>query len=718
MLERRVIAAVAVLLLCLGLPAAAQTPPAAAPAPPADEKPPLTRTHETLDVEGAPLFVPEVNTVATKLPLSTLKTPASVSVVTAPLIERQDDRVLGDALANVSGVNPQTESGVADYFILRGFDSESSGLVLTDGAPEPEVTFYQLYNVDRVEVLRGPASFLYGGNPLAGAVDLVSKQPLPYDSVGASVSAGSFGTNEGKADVNWSSPNDTVGLRVNALWETTDGYRDGRGGKVHGANPTLVWRPDGEDTVTVSAERLDSHFKPDAGLPILLDGQVAPVPLTRSYQSPFDTSDQAIDRATVDWQRRSGDLTLENKLYYRGLDWRSDGTLLTGAFPDQTGTVQVSRALTLLDDRQKFWGDRFEAISELATGSVHHRLQTGLEIAGRDDVFTLDVGALPSISLLAPVETAQQPVFLIPGQSSAGDSRTRIVAPYALDHLTLSPRFELLLGARFDHSDYRDRVSDTSRSDSQLSPFVGAVYSLGKNVSLYANAGRGFAPPSTRVVGPQRAETGSQAEVGAKGEFLGGRLRAQLALYDLDRRNIAIPDANGITAQVGSQRSRGVELEVTAEPLPGLFALLIYAYDDAVLTRFDESVLVGFFPPTFATVDRTGNAPPLAPAHLGTLWLSHPLPRGFEIGLGAHYASRQFIAADNAFAIPSALTAEAALSYTARRFKLHVNAKNLTDVRTYTRGFGSSSVIPASGFAIYSGIDFRWDAPASRSAGR
>ena len=119
------------------------------------------------------------------------------------------------------------------------------------------------------DMLKGPASFLYGGNPLAGAVNIVRKQPLPYDFVQVDGSAGSFGTHQGKVDANWSGAGDQIGLRLNGLWEETDGWRDGRGGRATGVNPTLTWRPDADDTWTVSYEHVKNDFHPDAGLPIL-----------------------------------------------------------------------------------------------------------------------------------------------------------------------------------------------------------------------------------------------------------------------------------------------------------------------------------------------------------------------------------------------------------------------------------------------------------------
>ena len=161
-------------------------------APDTDET--VATIQDEVFVEGELPAIPTSNTVAAKLPLSLRETPASVGVVDHRLIEEQGSFLLGDALRNLAGLNVHPGSGTFDFFVLRGLDSLSSGLILTDGAPEPETTSYPLYNVERVEVLKGPASFLYGGGPLGGTVNLVRKQPLATDFTRLGLSAGSFST--------------------------------------------------------------------------------------------------------------------------------------------------------------------------------------------------------------------------------------------------------------------------------------------------------------------------------------------------------------------------------------------------------------------------------------------------------------------------------------------------------------------------------------------
>ncbi len=693
------------------------------PAGEAGEEPPAATYEDVLFVEGSLPYVPDSNTIATKLPLPLRQTPASVSVVSGPLLREQGSVILGDALRNVSGLNVQTQNGVADYFLVRGFDSVANGLVLTDGAAEPEISFYQLYNIERVEVLKGPGGFLYGATPIAGTINMVRKQPEPGRFLDAELSGGSYGTVGGALD--WNAGGDgPFGFRLNGLWQDSDGYRDGKPSEVRGANPAFSWRTGRSGVLNLNLEFLDTSFSPDAGLPLEtifgppppglpfpipgppIGQEVAGVPRTRSYQSPFDRSEQETRRAQVDYEMEISDrLSLRNKTFYRRLDWLSDGTIINGVIPG-FGFIpdQVARTLVLLDDTQEFFGNQLEAVYTAEMGGIDHRLLAGVEVAQFDDRFTLDFALLPNIALRNPVETAQEPLLRIPNQ--AGDTSSQVVAPYVIDRIGLSDRFQVVLGARWDSIDYEDEVSNTSRDFSKVSPILGLVYSPTAALSLYANAGRAFAPPSSRVVGERRPEESVQTELGVKGELWGGRLQTTFAVYELERENVAIPDLTGVIQQTGTQRSRGVELELAAEPLRGLRTLFSYAYTDSELTRFTELVLVGFDPPTFATVDRSGNTSAFAPEHIANLWVSKRFG-GFGAGVGGRYLSEQFIAEDNAFELDPSFELNAALSYDLADWRLNLQLKNLTDEEYFTRGFGNTSVIPAPGFAIYGGFEYR-----------
>ncbi len=679
-----------------------QAPPPAAPA-----VPPVNVT-----VTGSLPYIPTSNTILTRLPLMLRLTPASVGTVGEQLLHEQGALILGDALLNVSGLNVQTQAGVTDFFVIRGFDSLSSSLVLTDGAREPEAAFYQMYNVERVEVLKGPGGLLYGSDPLAGAINIVRRQPQPGTFGRAGVSAGSFGTYDGTVDYNKAGKDGALAFRLNSTWRQSDYWRDDKENRNLAVNPAFTWRTGEKSSLNVNLEYVDTDYAPDSGLP-LFDGKIADVPRARSYQTPFDSSDQQLSRVQVDFDVKLSDAwSLRNKTYYRDLDWTADGTLITGVAPSfvPPGRPEVQRVLQKLDDRQRFASNQVEAVLSASTGAVKHEVVAGLETARLGVDFTLDVAFLPSIDLFDPVETARQPFSAVP--LAAGEWKSLVLAPYVLDQIKFSERFSALAGARLDIIDFEDGVLASSRRDSELSPMGGVVYSPTNTLSFYATAGRAFAPPSNRLMREREPERSLQYEVGAKVERFGGKLQLTIAAYRMERENIPIVDDNGFTQQAGDQLSRGIEVEFAAEPMARLRTFLSYAFNDSELTRFSEQLVVGFDPntfmPIFATFDRSGNTPAFAPRHILNGWVSKGLPGGWNVALGGRFVGDQFIAEDNAFTIDSYAVCDAAVSYTRGDWEFRLNLKNLTGREYETRGFGSSSVIPAPPFSAYAGAQFRF----------
>jgi TonB-dependent siderophore receptor len=667
-----------------------------------------TYTLEGIVVRGNKEAIPTESSVATKMPVSIQKTPASVGVVTKALVDRQDGVVLGDALKNVSGVNVQTGFGVHDYFVIRGFDSLTGGLVLTDGIPEPEASFYNMYNVERVEVLKGPGAFLYGGNPLSGSVNLQRKQPVFGKFASVSGSYGQYNSYRAAVDVGRGDVDQGVAFRINALRSVSDQYRDEKNSSTWAFHPTFLWQWNEKHSVTVGFEYVDSGYKSDSGLPVV-NNALPDVPRTRSYQSPFDVSDQLIHRLRAEFNTQlTPSVTLRNRIYYTDFDWISRGTLFSGVFPNAQGSLDLYRSLLLLDDRQKVVGNQLEAVFRFDTGSSRHTLLAGIELSRWQDAFGLDVGVLPNLDLFAPVETAAEPHVLIPGQSQMADARSVVLAPYFVDQISFSDRFQMFLGGRYDDIDYADKVTRTERKFSKFSPMAGLVVSPTPDFSVYGNFGQAFSPPSSQVVGDRKAEAARQFEIGMKKFLADGRLNATLAVYHLKKDNVAIPDATGITQQDGDQRSKGMELELALQTSPGWQTYFSYAFTESELTRFREMVMVptqtGV---TFNMVDRSGNKPAFTPKHILNVWTTRTFANGLGIAGGARYVHEQFIAEDNQYKIDGSMILDGALFYKYQKITVRMNLKNLTNKEYETRGFGSSSVIPANPFGMYCGFDLR-----------
>lgn len=684
--------------LLAGLPLAAQETPEA--------EPPVATTEEKLTVVESLPYVPSSNTIATKLAVPLEWTPANVGVVPAARIAESAARSLGDVLSAVPGLHTESGAGVFDFFVVRGFDSLSGAQVLLDGAPEPESTFYQLYNVERVEVLKGPGGFLYGANPLAGAVNLVRRQPEPGSFATVGLRGASYDTAEVTFDGNFGTADASRSFRLNGLHRQGDAYRDDLEREITLVNPSFAFRPNDRLSINVNLEGGKAEFTPDAGLPVVGDIDSSGIPRTRSYRGPGDFSDQDLLRAQVDVEYElSPSLRLRNKLYHRGLDWQTQGTLLVGAFEIQPLGFAVARSRTRLDDEQATLGNQIEVVWQGTTGSIDHRLLAGVEVSRATDRYTLDADLIGTVLVADPSFEfpGVQPIF-----SSRGDTETQVLAPYVIDQMTLSKRFQLLVGARWDEIDFTDDVTDTERNDGELSPMVGAVWQALPGLSLYGNWSESFSPASPRVVGPREPETSRQTEIGIRQDLFGGRLRATLAAYRLDRENIAIPDDNGFTEQAGDQRSEGLELELAGQLAPGLRAFLTYAYNDSELTRFREAVQVPF-PPFLLVFDRSGNTPAFAPEQLASLWLSKRLG-AYTLAGGARHVGTRFTAEDNLLELDAYTLLALSVAREWGPYRFSVNLDNVTDEDYELRGFGSSAFIPGDPFTVSVGAQYRWAA--------
>ena len=674
------------------------------------------QTSTFIFVEGSLPFVPDANTIVAKLPLSMSQTPFNVGVLTRALFEAQGGLILGQALKNVSGVNIEDGFGITDYFVLRGFDALSSSLVLIDGAPELEATFYDLYNVEVVEVLKGPGGFLYGSNPLAGAVNLVRKQPLPTMMAGVSARTGSDNSGSASFDLNHGSPGDSIFFRVNGLWRQEGTFRDFKGGRSFAFNPAFTWQLDEEASLHVSAEYVSADYKPESGIP-LVDDELLDVPRERDYQTPFDASNQDIFRGQIDYERRfSANASVRNKTWFRSLNWVSESTLFIGdisfkGFPEAFDPIILLTRVGL-DDNQQMWGNQTEALLEFDTGPVHHSMLVGVEFSRYADRFSFGFSPTTIYQFLfKPVPREYFEFVGVPPivTSQTGNSRTIVSAPYVVDQVTVSDSFQLLAGVRYDSIDFEDTASGTDRNDSEPSPMLGFAFAPMGNLTVYGHYSRSFAPPSVRVVGEQLPEQSRQFEAGVKLNFLDGAGRLTLAAYDLERENIAIPNQFGFLQETGSQRSRGFEVEFAGEFESGLRGIVSYAYNDPELTKFSEFFTAVRAGAVWACIcDRTGNRPAFAPEHLANAWLSKTFDSGLGIGAGLRHVGSQFISEENGFSIDAYTTVQAAVSYDHHDWRLHFTAYNLTNTEYLTRAFGDFAVTPAEPLSLVAGFDLRF----------
>lgn len=672
---------------------------------------PALRSSATVDVEAT--TDDETISLGALSREADLKTaPFSLSVVSSRTLKEKGARQLSDGIEGASSVNVVSGFGIFDLFVIRGFDSLTNGLVMIDGVREPESTFLPAYNIERLEILRGPGGFASGPDAAASTVNVLRKLPLGRSFAAGGARFGSYDSFDFDGDFGVANEDATLSGRLPVFVRGSDGYRD-RENSQWGFNPGVrIARPSGFVAVA-NYEHLRSEFIPDIGLP-LLNNAVPNAPRENNYQTPFDFSEQDVDRVRVHLEKKVGDrTTVKNLTYYTRLGWKTDGTLFVGSFVDpRAGGAITARTLTLLEDEQQLAGNRLWLETSRSAGSSTHRLSAGVEAYQLADQYSLDVALLPAISIQNPVETATLPHFILPGYSVRADAKNRALSAFAFDEASFGSRVQALGGVRVDGFKFTEDAYRIEKSWTKVSPFLGASVELTRAARIFAGFSTGFSPASTLALGSKEPEQTQQVEGGLRFASEDRRFRASATGFELKRNDITIPDGSGQPRPTGDQRSRGLELETSVER-SRFGAALTYTLTDGILTRFSETGIVGFNPATFqpiqGTLDRSGNGSPFAPRHLFSVRLRADLGQGFLATAAFRANSEQYISEDNAFLIPSAQFLDAALSYSRGRARIAVIGDNLLNEETFTRGYASYSVLPVTPRRVSVRLDLRYD---------
>ncbi|MDP9362029.1 MAG: TonB-dependent receptor, partial [Acidobacteriota bacterium] len=392
--------------------------------------------------------------------------------------------------------------------------------------------------------------------------------------------------------------------------------------------------------------------------------------------------------------------TLHNKVYYTDQNWTDDGAILAAVVP-LPGDALLIRAFGALSQRVHVYGDQLDTIYRFGSGNIRHELVVGAEAQELTVKADVQVGLLPAIGLLTPIETAQKPIVFIPGAGFGVDLKVRTLAPYVLDAINISDRWHVSLGGRMDFISQKNALLGLSNKETDFSPFAGVLFAPTNRLSLYANYGEGFNPISLGVVSrnPQ-PEKSRGAEVGLKTQTLSGRLRGTLSIYQLKKNNIAIVDQTGLVAQLGDQESKGAEIEVNASLAPGLDLLAVYGYTDATLTRFTR-----VDPFTGSILDFSGNDPTWAPKNVFNSWIGKRFTNGLGIAGGLRNVGRRFVDEANTVTADSYTTLNATVSLAKSQWVATLYLNNLNNAKYETRAFGA--VIPAPGRNISLGIRYR-----------
>lgn len=654
---------------------------------------------EKITHEETVTVLTDVSRVATKSDTEVRLIPQAINVLPEEILQEQQIDELPEVIRNVSGA---TMAGNNSYGVRGVVISNSDGNFRKNGVEMFTAGQFLNPNVERVEVLKGPFSVLYGRLDAGGIINFVTKKPLLDSRQSVDLRSGELGYGEARIDSTGPlNAAKTLLYRMNAAYETRDSYRDEVAARTTFVAP-VVTAFFGESTQWVN----ELEYRADRSTSD--PGFAAPV-------ASFDSLDrQPIDRflgeagAEIEHKQRSFQSTLESQLSGRWMvrvsasavdHDRDPRQVLLGSLRPDGRTINRSANFRQTDYQSRF-GEAL-AIGDLTTGPLRHQLTVGASYQRTEQEDLARSGSIAPVDIFAPVSTglpAELPL------TTNFRMNVDLSGAFVQDQIQIGERLHLQLGLRYTEIDQDDlnRLLGTSRpyKAEELTPQGGVVFLPRPWLSLYASYSESFKPsqnvdlPGGRVASPQYGE---QTEVGAKADLLNGRLSTTFALFRLNRTNQLsfIRDPNtGLfsTFQGGLHRSEGAELDVIGR-IGGLRVIASYAWMDAVVVD-DPAYLPG---------RRLG----AAPEHSGSLWATYWFRNGLGLGGGVFYQDqfKSFTSSD--IFLPSFVTADATVSYRfADRWTAQVIVKNLLDERYYLSGAGSNIALPAPPRTAQAGFRF------------
>ncbi len=690
-------------------PVMAQPVPLASPPP---ERPaPSAYQGATGPVDG---YIATESATATKTGTPLIETPQSVNVVTADQMEAQGVKTVSQALRYTPGViaeyRPTTRY---DSMFIRGFGgggNNANYVSFWDGLRIPKGISYAIPTVDpyfleRVEVIKGPSSVLFGQVSPGGFVNLVSKKPhdLSFGEVETVVGTNNhFQTNfDFGGAVN---EQGTVSYRLTGLYRQSESHIDFAESERVALAPEFTFR-NADTTLTVQAYY---QYEPDGGyyngLPAL--GTLIPYPagkIRRSFnpgEPTFDAFEREQFSAAYFLEHRIDDtFTLRQNLRYTHLD-----SLFQSASPmtyAPPGSSIISRRATRSDESFDAITVDNQAEAKFATGGVRHTVLAGLDYYYRDATRMLaNAIAIPGnpIDFNNPVYGQAIP-NIIPNMA-ATDQTVNQTGLYLQDQMRFN-NFVFVLGGRYDWSDVQtvDARNDVTVKDQAFSWRTALLYEFDVGLSPYASYSTSFEPTTSLGLGntPLEPVEGEQYEVGLKYQPRGTNSLFTLSWFDITQTNVLVnlaPPNQAFFSQIGEVSSKGIEAEAKVELMPNFNVIAAYTYTDTKITKDSNAALIG-------------NTPAAVPEHMASIWADYRFTSGafagLGIGAGVRYIGETYANNLNEFVsggisvipakVDSFTLADASLRYDLsylnvpelRGWEVAVNATNLFD-KDYVAG--------------------------------
>lgn len=645
---------------------------------------------------------------SSRLGLTLRQIPASIEVIGQQTIQERGFRSISEAIEGATGVTVGDSPGNPTNFSMRGFTNNQIRLLydgLVIGPASMTSRPRDSWNLDRVEILKGPASVLYGEGAIAGAINFVTKRPVQeLEGTEALLSYGRFNTIRAAVGSGGRLATDKLHYRVDLSYQDSDNFMGVQRTPYTYWNWTsaLLYDVTSRLSFEVSFDLTYDRSKPYFGTPLVpssfatqgvngvvttLDGRTVDARMLRQNYNTQDSDMSALTTWTkfkTTW-KPTDLIEVRNQAYYYTAkrDWQNAET-----YTFNVGTQLIDRDRFFVHHDQSIIGDRLEFQVNQPIASFKNRFVTGLDFSHLD--FTRPSffsGAGGSVDPFAPVAGLFGPI-------TQATQKTQITttAVFAEDQFSLTDQIKLVAGFRHDHIDLERQLFNTASVLNTTSSFsrdfnpttwrAGVVYDVLPQVTLYGQYATAADPVGTNIFVVRAAEnvdlaTGAQWEVGAKGDFWNKRAEWTVAYFDIFRKNILTQTSLTEAVNVGRQSSKGVELALGVRPtnawrVQGNLTFLSAKFDD--FAELSGGNLVS----------RSGNRPFNVPQAMANLWSIYRLPTAIPVDLGAafHYVGDRFNDAANATRMHAYTTVDAWLTVPYKNLWFTLRGRNLFD-KTY-----------------------------------
>ena len=651
---------------------------------------------------------------STKYTEPLLDTPQTITVISKDVMEEQGATTLRDVLKNVPGMTITAGEGgnpAGDNLTLRGFSARND--IFIDGVRDISPQARDPFNLEQVEVVKGPGSVYTGRGSSGGSINLLNKIPNLRKAFSGTLDFGTDSTRRATADINLPLGS-TVGFRLNLL-----AHHSGVAGRDvvefdrWGVAPSLTFGLGKPTRFTVSYYKLKQDNISDYGIPwvpatnnALVEFRDRPAPVPRNtFYGLRDRDFEKLnsDLVTLKFEHDFNDaLTLRNQLRFANSS--RDSMATPPRFANNNSTA-INREMRSWITEDTVWDNQTDLVARFSTGKIEHALVTGTEFTRESNtrVTRTAPGMLTTLFNPNPDDVYTGAITISP---IVGDVTANSQAVFLFDTAKLGQRWELNGGLRWDRF-AADGISTTgtpvSRVDRMLSGRAGVVFKPLPQGAVYASYGTSLNPSleglsyntANTVIDPEKTYT---VEAGSKWDFFGGRMLLSGALFRVEKLNARTPGVlPGDPPQVleGKQRVSGAELSVEGNLTRAWQVLAGYTYLNSETVESNNPAEIG--------KELVNTAP-----NSFNIWSTYRLPSGFHFGGGARFVDRRFANTINTRRVDAYWTFDAMASYPlTEHIDLKLNLFNLTDTFYFDR-LGGGHIVPGPGRAAMISTSFRF----------